>query len=228
MRKSAFFILLIGICGALSAQEAAPFLYKWDPNFSFTWEATPRWSFNGTLGGLHRFAAPQAESGYDRQKLERIEMDVAASYAMFNQRSATFSYKLRRDGELDTAAEGFEHRFTEQFVFVNYVNAFRLAHRFRLEQRVKKSYENRLRYRLGTDVPLRGTQLDGGEFYLILSEELVFSFNAAMAELENRVNLGLGYKPESGPKMEVGGEYRQPFGGGSPALHIFTAFYFKI
>jgi len=97
---------------------------------------------------------------------------------------------------LDPLLEGYEyeHRLLLQAGYIGYFGDQRLSHRLRLEQRIRSSpYQNRFRYRLGFDLPLLGEQLDSGERYSILKNEMMTAFNGSEAAAENRASLGIGW-----------------------------------
>jgi len=68
--------------------------------------------------------------------------------------------------------------------------------------------EIRFRYRSGFQFPLQGQQLDAGEYYLSISDELVWSYRSPNADLENRVVAKLGLYINDKNKIEWGLEWR--------------------
>jgi len=106
----------------------------------------------------------------------------------------------------------------------------RLAHRFRLEQRIRtSSYQNRFRYRISFDFPLQGERLDPGERYLILKNEMMSAFNGSEADAENRASLGMGWLLRGNKMFELNLQYRtQDIFSGNGVSHLLllgTAFY---
>lgn len=124
----------------------------------------------------------------------------------------------------------YEHRLLQQIGFISFIGDRRISHRVRLEQRIRSSsYQNRARYRVSYDFPLEGEQLDKGEQYLILKNEVMTAFNTKEADAENRAAIGLGWYLSRKQKFEIGIEYRtQDIFADSGLGHLFlfsTAFY---
>jgi hypothetical protein len=69
-----------------------------------------------------------------------------------------------------------ENRIFQQFVYSKRLRAAILTHRVRLEERfIEEEFKTRVRYQLGGRIPLRGDEIDSGEFYLNVYNEFYFS-----------------------------------------------------
>ncbi len=113
-------------------------------------------------------------------------------------------YLLRiRDGELIS-------RLIQQFTNIQKVGALRLSHRFVFDQTLQKNEETqfRLRYRLSTQMSLRGQSVDPSEFYLKLGNEYLNILQGDDYDLEIRLKAMLGYVFSDDSKVEVGLESR--------------------
>ncbi|MEX2410829.1 MAG: DUF2490 domain-containing protein [Candidatus Paceibacterota bacterium] len=103
----------------------------------------------------------------------------------------------------------YEHRLLQQAGYINYLGDKRLSHRFRLEQRIRpSSYQNRFRYLISFDFPLQSEQLDPGERYLILKNEMMTAFNGSESDAENRASMGMGWLLSRSQKFELNLQYR--------------------
>lgn len=104
----------------------------------------------------------------------------------------------------------FFHRFIQQFTIVQKMSGFRLAHRISSDQTFSKAEkpEIRFRYRITSEIPLNGTSVDQGEFYLKLNNEYVNSLQANTYNLEIRFIPLLGYDLTERFKIESGMDYR--------------------
>ncbi|MFT7363244.1 MAG: hypothetical protein ACI9UV_001442, partial [Algoriphagus sp.] len=102
------------------------------------------------------------------------------------------------------------NRIIQQFGLFQRRRNLRILHRFRTDQTFTKGekVEVRLRYRLALEIPLNGATLDPGEYYLAISNEPIFSYQARAVELENRVIFSLGKLIQNGKRLEWSVDYR--------------------
>lgn len=113
-------------------------------------------------------------------------------------------YLIRvEDGELF-------HRFIQQYIIVQSMTGFRLAHRFASDQTFSDSEETeyRIRYRITSEIPLNGESVDPGEFYLKINNEYLNIFQESEYDLEIRLVPLLGYDFTDSFKIETGLDYR--------------------
>ncbi|MFW5820758.1 MAG: DUF2490 domain-containing protein [Bacteroidota bacterium] len=71
-----------------------------------------------------------------------------------------------------------------------------------------ESTEYRIHYRLSAEFALQGLELDPGEFYLLISDEPIFSHQGDEQDIENRLVINLGYYFSSTYRFEAGLDYR--------------------
>lgn len=111
---------------------------------------------------------------------------------------------------LRVEADELFHRFTQQFIMVQRLSGFRLAHRFLSDQTISDAErpEFRLRYRISSEIPLNGQSVDPQEFYLKVNNEYVNSLQDAAYDLEVRLIPLLGYDISEHFKIETGLDYR--------------------
>jgi len=103
-----------------------------------------------------------------------------------------------------------EHRALQQLSYVQRFSRFRLGHRFRADQTFSSidAPEYRGRYRLASQIPIKGISLNNREPYLAISDEALFSLQSGSTGFENRLVIAIGYYFENNNKMEVGIDYR--------------------
>jgi hypothetical protein len=58
------------------------------------------------------------------------------------------------------------------------------------------------------EIPLEGAEVDPGEYYLLLSEEPIFSLRGGEFEIENRTALAFGKLLNINEKLEWAVDYR--------------------
>jgi len=103
----------------------------------------------------------------------------------------------------------FITRTIQQFVSVKQLEKLKLVNRFRLDQTYLPTIiEHRLRYRVGVQIPLNGTEVDNRELYLKINNEYLNSFSEQKYDLEARLISSLGFVMSSKNKLEVGFDYR--------------------
>jgi hypothetical protein len=101
------------------------------------------------------------------------------------------------------------HRLIQQISFTQPLNKVRIAHRFSSDQTwdPDEPFEFRLRYRIGFEVPLFGTQIDPNELYFKSNIEYLARFQEGFAN-EFRAVPALGYFARNQNSFELGLDYR--------------------
>ncbi|WP_027003967.1 DUF2490 domain-containing protein [Hugenholtzia roseola] len=163
------------------------------------------WSLNAKLESRQRLQRGSSEGEIDKKYnyvLTDLSM-IAAKKVGLNSRIAG-GYLVRLEDGL------FSHRFIQQYVLVQKLSGWRLAHRLSSDQtfsEVEKP-EYRIRYRITSEIPLNGESVDPTEFYLKLNNEYVNSLQENEYNLEIRLIPLLGYDISNNFKIEVGLDYR--------------------
>jgi hypothetical protein len=224
MRK--FILLILFSTAPLFVFAQSETEWIWNPEVSYSWKASDRLAYNTKLSMFNN----GGEFG-NRSWLSFLEPQFVVSYSLSTRMKIGGGYYYRwSEPLLDNYR--YEHRFLQQIGYISYIGDRRVAHRLRLEQRIRSSsYQNRLRYRLSYDFPLQGERLNPGENYLILKNEMMTAFNADEADAENRVSIGLGWFVSNRYKFELNLQYRtQDIFSGDGISHLFlagTSFYFN-
>ena len=220
-RLAITFIVFLFLFSAVAQSDTE---WIWNPELSYSNKLSDRTTLITKLSVFNSL-----EETSNRSFIQFVEPQFAVSYTLTTRWKIGGGYYFRNSQPL---LDGFryEHRLLQQAGYVNFIGDQRLAHRLRLEQRIRSSsYQNRLRYRLSFDFPLQGERLDPGERYLILKNEVMTAFNASNADAENRVSVGLGWFLNNTQKFELNAQYRtQDVFSGDGISHLFllgTAFY---
>ncbi len=163
------------------------------------------WSLNAKLESRQLFRKGEIGGDSDND-YEYVLTDlsvIAAKKVGLNSRIAG-GYLVRiEDG-------GLSHRLIQQYVIVQKLSRWRLAHRISSDQTFSETEEPefRFRYRITSEIPLNGETVDPTEFYIKLNNEYVNSFQADEYDLEIRLISLLGYDISENFKMETGLDYR--------------------
>lgn len=222
MKKLALviFIALLPFIGIAQSNTE----WIWNPELSYSKKVSDRTSLIAKLSVFNSL-----DDVSNQNFVQFIEPQLLSSYRLTARWSIGGGYYYRWSGPF-VDGTNYEHRLLQQAGYVNYIGDQRLAHRFRLEQRIRSSsYQNRFRYRISFDFPLRGERLDPGENYLILKNEIMTAFNASDADAENRASAGIGWLLKGSKKFELNLQYRaQDLFSGDGVSHLVlfsTAFY---
>lgn len=141
---------------------------------------------------------------YEQYKYGLTDLSfITAKKVGLNSRIAG-GYLVRfEDGELS-------HRLIQQYIIVQKMSGYRLAHRFLSDQTFsnRENPEFRIRYRITSEIPLNGASVDPGEFYLKINNEYLNSLQGSEYDLEIRLVPLLGYDFTDFFKVETGLDYR--------------------
>lgn len=115
---------------------------------------------------------------------------------------AGYLIRFRAGGEVN-------HRFIQQYSWVQPLTSLRLGHRLVTDQTIAPdATEFRLRYRINTEIPLNGQDVDINEWYLKINNEYLQSLDQGAYDLEIRFAPYAGYIINKTNRIEVGLDYR--------------------
>ncbi len=177
------------------------------PEVALTGSVSERVQLTFKVESQHRSYDNRATKG-DRWEYFHYRTDlqgfVALSLNPFWKASVGYQYRLAGGDGVST------HRSIQQIAYVQRLRRSRLGHRLRIDQTYhpNEAVELRARYRLSLEIPLSGQSLDPGEFYLLLSDELIYAYQGGDSELENRLVGSLGRYFSKRAKLEAGLDYR--------------------
>lgn len=177
------------------------------PEIAASIQLNQRWQFTGKVEsqhGLYRFqknTLSKTDYFHDRTDLQAF---FDFKLTPFSGIALGYQYRLEGGEALNS------HRSIQQISFVQRKMTYRLGHRIRTDQTYEEeaAFEFRLRYRLSAEFPLQGRELEPGEWYLLLSEEIIASLDDSPMRLENRFVTSIGILIADGSKIESGIDYR--------------------
>lgn len=198
-------LILVSLTETLSAQESKVFFTGVFPEISLTKKVNQKDKLN--------FKVENQEILFDSRDLESEN----PQFSHYRTDLMLFFDRSIRPGV--SIALGVFHRFQEnedgnriiqQFSKLQRMRNMRINHRFRTDQTFTKNdnLEVRFRYRFSIEIPLQGAEVDYGEYYLVLSEEPIFSLKGGEFEIENRTVASLGKLFNSNEKLEWAVDYR--------------------
>jgi hypothetical protein len=160
---------------------------------------SPKWSL---LGEGHI-----RSSNYDF-KYDYFEIKMGIGYAISKNLTGLFGTGFFNTDEpggfFRTPALQKELRTWLELNLKQNFKRFYFEHRARLEQRfIGDKYKNRLKYRLGLQIPINKTELVQGSIYISLSDELFMPQYGPVVE-KNRFYLGAGYKMNKNTALQIG------------------------
>lgn len=198
-----FVLVLMQLPFSVSAQSTYQFGAL--PSLNLNKKLKNDWSLNTKLESRQLFQRGEIKGTSDK-KYYYVLTDlslIAAKKVGLNSRIAG-GYLIRfEEGEIF-------HRLIQQYVIVQKLSGWRLAHRIMSDQTFSKieKPEIRFRYRITSEIPLNGETVDPGEFYLKLNNEYINSFQAKKYDLEIRIIPLIGYDITDDFKIESGLDYR--------------------
>ena len=176
--------------------------------------------FSGKLG-LHAEAQLRRSDVISgkQQLLLRTGLDIYTPQVRYTVGYAfieTYPY-----GDFPVANAFPEHRLWQQALVSNGIGKIKLSHRYRLEQRwlgnsttgqfENGRYENRMRYMVRANIPLKGNSIEAGTFYLGLYNEVFVNFGKEVGYNifdQNRVYGAICYHLGKVGRLEVGYLYQ--------------------
>ena len=203
--RASFFVFILLFVGSASKAQNQVFFTGFFPEASITKKLKNENRINFKFENQHVIYDNNREDS-KQLKFKHYRTDLMSFYDW--RLSPTKSFAL---GIFHRFQEGSDaNRIIQQFGLFQRRRNLRIAHRFRTDQTFTKreKVEVRLRYRLALEIPLNGATLDPGEYYLAISNEPIFSYQARVVELENRVIFSLGKLIQNGKKLEWSVDYR--------------------
>ncbi|MFT4833994.1 MAG: hypothetical protein ACI8WP_000751 [Flavobacteriaceae bacterium] len=200
MRRLWIFIFLI-VCTMLLVNGQGNRLLVLETGAFVTYQPLKSWNFNTSI--------VQRTSHLEALNKKSWQFSYFEINQLFNRKinpslSAALGYKYRSNDPVEQL-DIYEHRITEQLVWTHFERKWRLVSRLRLEQRFfQDDFAQRLRYRTSLDIPLSGEKLDPGEFYLVVSNELLLQVEkGSHEEWSDRIGGSLGFVFSKSLRLEA-------------------------
>lgn len=175
------------------------------PSLNFNIKLKNDWSLNSKIESRLLFQRGEINGDVDKNFNY-----VLTDFSLIGAKKIGLNSRIA-GGYLIRFEEGvLNHRFIQQYVIVQKLSGFRLAHRFLFDQTFSASEEPefRLRYRITSELPLNGESVDPGEYYLKINNEYINSLQAMEYDLEIRLIPLIGYDISERFKIETGLDYR--------------------
>ena len=202
--RTSLMVLCLLLSACMSAQKGL-FNSALSPQVALTIPAGEDFQITSKVESVHGYYNHNDREGSDwRYRYNRTDVQVFGGYRINPFLKAAAGYQYRFGNTRNS------QRTIQQLALVQRKPSYRLAHRLRTDQTYNdtEAPEYRFRYRLSAEIPLEGLSINPGEYYLILSDEPVFSTQGGETDLENRIGGNLGYSIRDGSKVELGIDYR--------------------
>lgn len=175
------------------------------PSLNFNKKLKNDWSLNSKLES--RLLLQRGEVNGD---VDKNFNHVLTDFSLIGAKKIGLSSRIAGGYLMRFEGGVINHRFIQQYVTVQKLSGFRLAHRFLSDQTFSASEEPefRLRYRITSELPLNGESVDPGEYYLKINNEYINSLQAMEYDLEIRLVPLIGYDISERFKVETGLDYR--------------------
>ena len=163
------------------------------------------YSLNTKLENRHIFRSGTFDGKFENSQYRFERQDVAAILA----KKLSANTRLGGGYLFRVESERIIQRLTQQISFTQPLNRVRIAHRICTDQTwdPDEPFELRLRYRIGFELPLIGTQLDPNEIYFKSNFEYLARFQDGFVN-EFRAVPALGYLAKNKNSFELGLDYR--------------------
>lgn len=115
------------------------------------------------------------------------------------------------------------HRSILQLSHVQRGRLLTLGHRVRSDQTFssESAPRFRIRYRLGSEIPLQGQSLDPGEFFVFSAIEMLGATQGVDRSAENRLTTMMGWNTLSKNKLQLGADLRTTLSEGALTSFIW-------
>ncbi len=149
-------------------------------------------------------------------RLSDLSIVATRSWDVNKSMAAGALYRINADG-----ANLF--RLRQHIGIISPWQQLRVSHRILLDESFVSGRDPliRLRYRLSTDLPLNGTQIDNNEWYLKSTIELLQRYRSSTYRMDLRGGLYIGRKLTNSNKIELGIDYRHEGVAKSNAENIY-------
>lgn len=200
-----FFWVLMSFCAILFSAKISAQNF----NSGFLPDITLSFKINETLSYINksesRLRAYDDNNNEFKIKFERFDFQnfLQRKVGLYSKLAVGYQYRIR-SGKAD------EHRSIQQFSWASKFSQIKLGQRIRSDQTFSsiEKPEYRMRYRSKMLIPLQGRQLDKNEYYLSISDELLWAFQNNLGRLENHIVFKIGFYINDKSKIEWGLDWR--------------------
>jgi len=199
-----FFVSVLSLLFVQVRAQDNRFIFGFFPEASLKYNISENYSITHKIESQHGlFDSNRLNEELDYEhNLTDIQTFLGRKISPFVKVDIGYQYRLQ-EGENT-------HRSIQQVSILQRALSYRIGHRIRTDQTF---FENasilyRIRYRLKGQIPLQGRELDPGENYLAISNELIYMIQSSEDDLENRLTAAYGFYIDDKNKVEVGLDYR--------------------
>lgn len=198
-------ILVVFILLTISTEaQSDRFIFGFFPEASLSYKISEKYSITHKVESQHGLFDSNTlndELEYEHS-LTDLQSFIGRRLSPFVKVDIGYQYRIE-EGENT-------HRPIQQVSILQRESFYRIGHRIRIDQTFFKDAPLlfRARYRIKGQVPLQGQELDAGENYLAISNELFYMIQSSEDDLENRFAVALGFYFDDKNKLEVGFDYR--------------------
>lgn len=181
-------------------------LFGFFPEFQVGFKATDKLKVVGKIESQHgmaeKYEGHDADVGYFHN-LTDFQGFLGTKINPFIDVAGGYQYRVNSLGDNS-------HRTIQQISFLQLPGTYKVGHRVRADQTFSpfEKSEYRFRYRISFELPIEGKSLDPGEFYLVFSDEIIYSYQARESGIENRIVASLGHLSKEKQKFQAGIDYR--------------------
>ena len=171
------------------------------PQVNVNYDIQNNWNINGKVESRLVLGKGNLEDGI-REDFSYSLTDISAVLA----RQVSLRGKLGAGYLMRLSNGKVIHRSSQMYSLVRKYEGFKMGHRFLTDQTFESNepVTYRLRYRISSEIPLRGQAADSREFYLKMNNEYLGIVENDVSNLEVRWVGTLGYKITDSNKMEWG------------------------
>lgn len=201
--KKLFLLSLVLISISVKAQGDR-FTFGFFPEASLKYKISEHYSVThkfGSRNGLYDSSRLNEEFNYEHI-LSDLQTFIGRRLSPFVNVDLGYLYRLQEGENIN--------RSIQQVSVLQRESYYRIGHRLRIDQTFFKDAPLlfRVRYRIKGQIPLQGLELDPGEKYLTVSNELLYMIQSSEDDLENRLAAALGFYIDDKNKVEIGFDYR--------------------
>ena len=205
MRFSFLIIVFMTSFGVLKAQEKPTFFTGIFPELSITKKLDPFNKLNFKIEN-QEILFDNRDLVSDNPQFKHYRTDVMFFYDRSIRPGVSVGlgiFHRIQDGEN-------ANRIIQQLSVLQRLRNLRINHRMRTDQTFTKNVdlEFRFRYRFSLEIPLEGAEVDPTEFYMVISDEPILSYQTNEFEIENRMVIALGKLYNNKEKLEWAVDYR--------------------
>ncbi|MBN2745653.1 MAG: DUF2490 domain-containing protein [Bacteroidales bacterium] len=189
----------------LQAQNKA-YLSGFAPEITLNKKISKKVSLTSKIESIHYYYSNENGNGYLTPWSHKgIDFQFFGNYKLSPFYRISMGYQLSYN-----PAGKPSNRLIEQLSYSGKLGSMKLGHRVRADQTFYSSgpAKFRFRYRFSLQIPLQGSSVDVGEFFMIASDELILTAKSGSSSLENRTVAQIGFRAMEKMDVQAGFDFR--------------------